>query len=262
MAVDLAKLSLWLTTLAKDHPFTFLDHLIRCGDSLVGLTRRQIVGFDLNPPAQLGFVEKVVRDRMDAVAKQRRTILDAGDNMPPGMKLAKLKLADESLWLVRMTGDSVVASFFEGETSSAKKLLRERLFESLEQWIQRTDFNARQELQKAITTLRQGTKTWQSISPFHWEIEYPEVFVGESHGFDAIVGNPPFLRGSRISSCNGALYLDWLLTVHQGSHGNGDLVAYFFSAVLYAHSCFRNAWANCNQLNWPGGHAADGTWLD
>ena len=37
MAVDLAKLSLWLATLAKDHPFTFLDHALRCGDSLVGL---------------------------------------------------------------------------------------------------------------------------------------------------------------------------------------------------------------------------------
>ena len=42
MAVDLAKLSLWLATLAKDHPFTFLDHALRCGDSLVGLTREQI----------------------------------------------------------------------------------------------------------------------------------------------------------------------------------------------------------------------------
>ena len=37
MAVDLAKLSLWLATLAKDHPFTFLDHALRHGDSLVGL---------------------------------------------------------------------------------------------------------------------------------------------------------------------------------------------------------------------------------
>ena len=38
MAVDLAKLSLWLATLAKDHPFTFLDHALRHGDSLVGLS--------------------------------------------------------------------------------------------------------------------------------------------------------------------------------------------------------------------------------
>jgi N-6 DNA Methylase len=38
-AVTLAKLSLWLVTLAKKQPFTFLDHALKCGDSLVGLTR-------------------------------------------------------------------------------------------------------------------------------------------------------------------------------------------------------------------------------
>jgi hypothetical protein len=45
VAVDLAKLSLWLATLAKDHPFTFLDHTLRAGDSLVGLTQKQIAAF-------------------------------------------------------------------------------------------------------------------------------------------------------------------------------------------------------------------------
>ena len=42
MAVDLARLSLWLATLARDHEFTFLDHALKCGDSLVGLDRDQI----------------------------------------------------------------------------------------------------------------------------------------------------------------------------------------------------------------------------
>jgi hypothetical protein len=44
-AVDLAKLSLWLVTLAKDHPFTFLDHALKHGDSLVGLNKGQIAEF-------------------------------------------------------------------------------------------------------------------------------------------------------------------------------------------------------------------------
>ncbi len=45
VAVDLAKMSLWLATLAREHPLTFLDHALRHGDSLVGLTRRQIEAF-------------------------------------------------------------------------------------------------------------------------------------------------------------------------------------------------------------------------
>ena len=52
MAVDLAKLSMWLATLAKDHPFTFLDHSLRAGDALVGLTRKQIAYFNLEGTGQ------------------------------------------------------------------------------------------------------------------------------------------------------------------------------------------------------------------
>ena len=53
MAVDLAKVSLWLVTLAKEHALTFVDHALRHGDSLVGLSRRQIEAFhwdDSKPP--------------------------------------------------------------------------------------------------------------------------------------------------------------------------------------------------------------------
>jgi len=45
VAVDLAKVSLWLVTLARDHALTFVDHALRHGDSLVGLSRRQIENF-------------------------------------------------------------------------------------------------------------------------------------------------------------------------------------------------------------------------
>ena len=51
VAVDLAKMSLWLATLAREHPLTFLDHALRHGDSLVGLSRRQIEAFHWKPSA-------------------------------------------------------------------------------------------------------------------------------------------------------------------------------------------------------------------
>ena len=48
LAAEMGKLSLWLLTLAKDRPFTFLDHAIRCGDSLVGIWDiRQVEYFQL-----------------------------------------------------------------------------------------------------------------------------------------------------------------------------------------------------------------------
>jgi hypothetical protein len=102
MAVDLAKLSLWLATLAKDHPFTFLDHALRSGDSLVGLTRRQIAAFHWAPEAQQTFIQKMLDERMASTLRVRRQILLAGDDMPPSAKRQQLDAVDEGLDLVRL----------------------------------------------------------------------------------------------------------------------------------------------------------------
>ncbi|MBK8172795.1 MAG: N-6 DNA methylase [Sandaracinaceae bacterium] len=59
-AVGLAKLSLWLVTLAKDLPFTFLDHALRHGDSLVGLDFAQIRAFHWKPKEQLETVTREI----------------------------------------------------------------------------------------------------------------------------------------------------------------------------------------------------------
>src|ERR1700674_2537528 len=73
--------------------------------------------------------------------------------------------------------------------------------------------------------LRSGS---HRIEPFHWEIEFPEVFSRENPGFDAIVGNPPFAGKNTIMACNRVHYLQRLQTLHEGAHGNADLVAHFF----------------------------------
>ncbi|MBK6845523.1 MAG: ATP phosphoribosyltransferase regulatory subunit, partial [Gemmatimonadetes bacterium] len=52
LAVELAKLSLWLVTLSKGRPFGFLDHNLRCGDSLLGISRLdQLTELSLDPSA-------------------------------------------------------------------------------------------------------------------------------------------------------------------------------------------------------------------
>ena len=73
--------------------------------------------------------------------------------------------------------------------------------------------------------------------PLHWPLIFPEVF--DSHrpngaGFDAVIGNPPFLGGKKISGASGSSYREYLVEfVAGGIKGNADLVAYF---VLRAHS--------------------------
>ena len=104
-AVDLAKLSLWLATLARDHPFTFLDHALRHGDSLVGLSREQIASFHWAPEKQVPlirtFLDKAIAEAMalrakipglansDDVQEKRRLLRDADD------ALAKVRLIGE-----------------------------------------------------------------------------------------------------------------------------------------------------------------------
>ncbi len=63
--------------------------------------------------------------------------------------------------------------------------------------------------------------------PLHWPLEFPEVSA--QGGFDAIVGNPPFQGGQRITGALGTRYRDHLVGwVAGGVRGSADLVAYFF----------------------------------
>jgi len=131
MAVDLAKLSLWLATLAKDHPFAFLDHALRCGDSLVGLTRQQIADFHWEPTTQRRLGQEYITDRLERATKARKEILDAGDMLRPEEKAQKLAVADEALDAVRFFGDLCVAAFFAGEKDKQRKKLRDEYLDAL-----------------------------------------------------------------------------------------------------------------------------------
>jgi hypothetical protein len=64
--------------------------------------------------------------------------------------------------------------------------------------------------------------------PFNWEVEFPEVFDRQNSGFDAIIGNPPFLGGKKVSTNFGDAYKEWLLIVNPEFHGNSDIVSHFF----------------------------------
>lgn len=224
MAVDLAKLSLWLATLARDHPFTFLDHAFRTGDSLVGLTRKQIAGFHWAPPKQLTFLADFVQKKLASVSRERRQILQAGDDMPPAAKRQRLGVADEALHPARLLGDAVVAAFFAAQKAKQREDKRAELFALAENLHVSNDLSALLPLGKAVDSLRSGA---QPVLPFHWEIEFPEVF-DEGGGFHVIVGNPPFMGGGKISGTFGHEYLDWIKAIHPDSHGNADLVAHFF----------------------------------
>jgi hypothetical protein len=225
MAVDLAKLSLWLATLAKEHPFTFLDHALRCGDSLVGLTKAQILGFHWKPDKQRDFARAAIEGQLNRAMEQRRQIREAPDGTSDTSLREKLQAADGFLNQGRRYGDLVVTAFFAADNDRKRKERLESLADDLAAQRSQYDVARHNRLEAAVSDLRGGT---HAIVPFHWEVEFPEVFDRENRGFDAFVGNPPFAGKNTLINGNHAGYLDWLKTLHDESHGNSDLVAHFF----------------------------------
>ena len=154
MAVDLSKLSLWLATLAKDHPFTFLDHSLRCGDSLVGLSRDQIAAFHWQPKKQMEFLEGQIGKRIARATEYRRKILAARDDVPYEVLRQTLDVADEALSAIRLTGDAVIAAFFSADKDRLREQKREELAGYLESYLGRMKVEDREPIAEAVAELR------------------------------------------------------------------------------------------------------------
>ena len=217
MAIDLARLSLWLVTLAQDHEFTFIDHALRPGDSLVGLTRNQIEGFHWDaeaPTFQFGTETMEVQRHMARVSELRQLIHERGDQAPEHVLRGLLDEAERELRNVRRVADLVLTAFFEGgkpKERESKRVMYANLLLAEDE---------------ASTAAPAATKL--PVTPLHWELEFPEVFERENPGFDAIVGNPPFAGKNTVAAAHAPSYPNWLKQLHAESHGNSDLVAHFF----------------------------------
>ncbi|MDE2718264.1 MAG: N-6 DNA methylase [Chloroflexota bacterium] len=220
-AVDLAKLSLWLTTLAKGHPLTFLDHALRHGDSLVGLSNQQLQSFHWKNNAktfQAGFEALQSRSHLTQAAKLRGLIRQADGTVSDRELRCLLEESRAETDAARLIGDLVLAAFFDESKPKSREALRQRLATAV--------INGQTAQYRGwLSELRHNDPP---LAPFHWHIEFPEIFDRLNPGFDAIVGNPPFQGGRNITRTQGLAYAQWLRTLNVGSTGGADLVAHFF----------------------------------
>ncbi|MCA9044867.1 MAG: hypothetical protein KDA69_11140, partial [Planctomycetaceae bacterium] len=223
LAAEMAKLSLWLLTLAKDKPFEFLDHSIRCGDSLVGLhSIDQLRHYSLKPDADdaalfKGPLESAVDEAITLRLKLEDMPANTVDDVQRQEKL--LIEANEKIARLRCAADLLVAAEFWGESAKDKlervKYVSNKSVELFEKGPTGT-------FEQAAAKERRGQ------TMFHWPLEFPEVIVKRG-GFDAFIGNPPFVGGRRIRSTLGGSFLDYLTnTLFSGSSGNADLCSFFF----------------------------------
>ena len=239
-AVELAKLSLWLITLSKTLPFTFVDHALRHGDSLVGLDFKQIESFHWAPAKQTEMCRVLLREALDQAVELRQQILALADHEDPvsqGEKRRLLEFSQQAIGRVRTVADACVGAFFAETKDAAREKERKRRLALVETWLGgegEVAEAARVEVEQLASEAR------KKLAPFHWWIEFPEVFFDERPDplqggavngaalMDGLIGNPPFAGKNTVAATHPAGYIAWLLSAYEGAHGNADLCAYFF----------------------------------
>jgi hypothetical protein len=246
-AVQLARLSLWLVTMARDEPFTFVDHAIRHGDSLVGLSFDQIRAFHWRTGQkgeQHETTSGVLNEALhEAISLRQRIQSLAADDSSEGQqeKFSLFRQAEDAVSRVRLIADLVVGAFFAREKDKDRENERNRRLDLVKLWLAaiaagelESEDALRAELNGLQATLRKNQ------TPFHWMVEFPEVFYlerpdplqkGEVNGgamVEAFVGNPPFAGGLTVSGQLGNSYIAWGKSVVGISSSKADLCASFF----------------------------------
>ena len=227
-ATVLARLSLWLITSTHDLPFTFVDHNLKTGDALIGLDLEQVAAFDFQPssrtqlqlktPAFRQVMQTATRIRGEIVAEQRRMTFAVDEHR---RQKSFLSMADEEVWDERRVADLLVACAWDYGSKTKMKALVEEMGDWAWTWYPNPD---KEPLPGPAAAVLDGLP----MRPFHWWLEFPEVFGRKNPGFDGVVGNPPFGGKNTILAENGAPYIKLLQALWPHAHGAADLCAYFF----------------------------------
>jgi len=204
LAVELAKLSLWLATVAEDKPLSFLDHHLQCGDSLIGA---RVADLGAVPPVVLS--KKALRERGAQYAAGVRQanlfeirlierlpvvmgrILEITEVESDSYETVQAKeAADQAVQQLKAPFQAVanlwVSAYFgneftQGEYDEALGLI------------------GQPDGLLALPAMQRAQEVAQERNFFHWELAFPEVFydrhgrsLREVAGFDAVIGNPPY----------------------------------------------------------------------
>lgn len=249
MAVEMAKLSLWLVSLSRQRPFSFLDDRLVCGDSLLGLTNTDQLRLLHLEPARArrrygnkgldvwGEIHKTL-DEVERLRQQiaERPLIDVRDARIKERLLSEARERTRPLAVIAdaMIGAAMAAAGARRDPENELMAVADRARAILMEG----DPDTREAmLAEAAATAEYQLDTDRPEGAFerrptHWPLVFPEVF--EAGGFDAVIGNPPFLGGRKISGALGEGYREFLVRAVAGGARGGaaDLLAYF---LLIAH---------------------------
>ena len=250
MAVEMCKLSLWLVSLDEDKPFSFVDDKVFVGNSLLGITDlRQLKAQHIDPAAattqrlveldragtytQDLDVDTILRE---VVGRRRKLASEIDESDPARSTVTKQRLQhenEEDLKLLTRVADAIVAVGLNPKTGAKSGQGLNEAYSDLVVALGRAfptegagdDSSLKAILKSGLTpTVPTDYERWHCL---HWPLAMPEVM--DRGGFDAIIGNPPFLGAKKLSPTMGQNLREWFVNVLAGRRaGNADLVAYFF----------------------------------
>jgi len=255
LAVELARLSLWLATAARGYPLRFLDHHLRAGNALVGawlaesatskhLTELAVKKRASSPPAVTAptaqdqtkvvqfsiFEDQAFTERLSTALQITRRI-----EQIPGNTLHEVKQQEAAYASLRTHFVSIYQDLLDLGTAALSGLQIER-WDACAAYAIKTP-EERKEVPYAeqfAQIVEQARTMSQRGHFFHWELEFPDIFFeydgtprGDRAGFDAVVGNPPYVRQEKINS-EKPFYQEQ----YDVAHGSADLFVYFFEQGL------------------------------
>ncbi|NEC66097.1 type IIL restriction-modification enzyme MmeI [Streptomyces sp. SID9727] len=246
MAVEMAKLSLWLVSMDPTRPFTFLDDRLVAGDSLLGVhTMEQLQSVHMRPKRQSDVLVHEAAALIDELTRERLAITAIKGVDLPALQRKRERLAEVNRHSrkLRLVGDLIAGAALatcasgrvEWYAADGGERVKD-LFPQAAWMVQKLFEDGAEDHADVEREARALAEEWLGAElpagglerrPVHWPLVFPEVF-SMGGGFDAVVGNPPFLGGSKITGSLGDAYREYLVAYPgRGKRGNADLVAYF-----------------------------------
>lgn len=199
MAVELAKLALWLETVSADAPLSFLDHHLRPGNSLIGARVAELGALPGAMELQQNVFKQQVEQQLPVLLAPLVRIREIPSQTAQQIK-EKEKLYRRTFQplcqMFEAVADLWCSTFFAAD---GQAVTPEQYQQAL-QTLQRTaDF--KKLIKEPWLRVARESARGRPVAAFHWELEYPAVFFDTSRqerdasfhrGFDAVIGNPPY----------------------------------------------------------------------
>lgn len=229
MAVELAKLSLWLNTVASNKPLSFLDHHLRCGNSLIGAKLDGLMALPNSnrESDQLPMWQFVLKDQEKYTQNLLSQYAEMAAKPDDDLKTVKEKarrygeLREEELSKRLVDLADIWLSTFFGNEVDEEEYQELQNFLSPRRFLDWSEFRTKGWFGRAKMLATEKRF-------FHRELEFPEAFAGkENPGFDVVIGNPPYVRQEFLGE-----FKDYFKQKYQSFHSAADLYVYFIELGL------------------------------